>query len=309
MPVYRRLGTASRADRSEFDSAGAAIAAVAQLAATLGSAASQDSDQFDLAGAAAGAVGTHEGKPNPHGQYELKTALKSAAYTAATDYASTAQGTKADAAVQPSSGTYAALTVPRYADTTGKLLKSSAVTITDANRVGINGAAPGSTLQVNGTGVENVLHIRRSDGLDILRCNADGSVQIYGPLTVWGGNFSSALSSNTYLQVGAFKCANNWGYDKIYFRSDAANLTQKITTDVNGNLSLITAAKSFSFPDASAVIFGGPLKLPTYTVATVPSASANVQSVIYVSNEVGGATPAFSDGTNWRRIHDRQVIA
>jgi len=49
--------------------------------------------------------------------------------------------------------------------------------------------------------------------------------------------------------------------------------------------------------------------LPSYTVATVPSAASNARKFIYVSNEVGGAVPAFSDGTAWRRVTDRAVIA
>ena len=46
----------------------------------------------------------------------------------------------------------------------------------------------------------------------------------------------------------------------------------------------------------------------SYTVATVPSATQPGQ-MIYVTNETGGATMAFSDGTNWRRIQDRAVIS
>jgi hypothetical protein len=47
----------------------------------------------------------------------------------------------------------------------------------------------------------------------------------------------------------------------------------------------------------------------TYTVATVPSAVTYPRALIYVSNETGGATIAFSDGTNWRRVQDRAIIA
>jgi hypothetical protein len=47
-----------------------------------------------------------------------------------------------------------------------------------------------------------------------------------------------------------------------------------------------------------------------YTVATVPSASvAGAGAMIYVSDEVGGGVPAFSDGTNWRRVTDRAVVS
>jgi hypothetical protein len=42
----------------------------------------------------------------------------------------------------------------------------------------------------------------------------------------------------------------------------------------------------------------------------VPLASNNDQVLIFVSNEVGGATVAFSDGAgNWRRVQDRAIIA
>lgn len=53
-----------------------------------------------------------------------------------------------------------------------------------------------------------------------------------------------------------------------------------------------------------------PLKVPSYTVAGVPSAAtAGAGAMIYVSNESGGAVIAFSDATNWRRVTDRAIIS
>lgn len=52
-----------------------------------------------------------------------------------------------------------------------------------------------------------------------------------------------------------------------------------------------------------------PVPLPSHLVAAVPSATLFEGSLIYVSNETGGATVAFSDGTNWRRVQDRAVIS
>lgn len=49
--------------------------------------------------------------------------------------------------------------------------------------------------------------------------------------------------------------------------------------------------------------------LPEFTVTTLPSAPDNPRMMIYVSNETGGAVPAFSDGTNWRRVTDRAVVS
>lgn len=49
------------------------------------------------------------------------------------------------------------------------------------------------------------------------------------------------------------------------------------------------------------------LEVPTYTVATLPSANPGAR-VIYVSNESGGSVLAFSDGANWRRVTDRAIV-
>ena len=49
--------------------------------------------------------------------------------------------------------------------------------------------------------------------------------------------------------------------------------------------------------------------LPVYTVATLPSASTYTGRLIRVSDETGGHTVAFSDGTNWRRVQDRNVVS
>jgi hypothetical protein len=51
-----------------------------------------------------------------------------------------------------------------------------------------------------------------------------------------------------------------------------------------------------------------PNGMPTYTVATLPSA-AIAGRWIYVSDESGGAVPAFSDATNWRRVTDRAIVS
>lgn len=52
-----------------------------------------------------------------------------------------------------------------------------------------------------------------------------------------------------------------------------------------------------------------PMRLASYTVATLPSASSGgAGQMIYVSDESGGAVPAFSDGTNWRRVTDRAIV-
>jgi hypothetical protein len=49
------------------------------------------------------------------------------------------------------------------------------------------------------------------------------------------------------------------------------------------------------------------LTLASFTTSTLPTATA--RGLIYVSNETGGATIAFADGTNWRRVQDRNIVS
>lgn len=48
--------------------------------------------------------------------------------------------------------------------------------------------------------------------------------------------------------------------------------------------------------------------LASYTVSTLPPVTGPFR-LIYVSNESGGAVPAFNDGANWRRVTDRAVVS
>lgn len=71
------------------------------------------------------------------------------------------------------------------------------------------------------------------------------------------------------------------------------------------------ASTTFSGPVTSTNGFVGDIKVPTYTVATAPSASsAGAGTIVYVSNgAAGSAILAFSDGTNWKRSDTGGTIA
>jgi len=61
-------------------------------------------------------------------------------------------------------------------------------------------------------------------------------------------------------------------------------------------------------------IGSGPVLIKSYTVTSSPSASESgddntFSSLIYITDEVGGPTLAFSDGTNWLRVQDRAIIS
>jgi hypothetical protein len=54
----------------------------------------------------------------------------------------------------------------------------------------------------------------------------------------------------------------------------------------------------------------GLVQVPTYTVATAPSAASIAGSLIYVSDGAAGSPIlAFSDGTDWKRSDTGATIA
>lgn len=67
-----------------------------------------------------------------------------------------------------------------------------------------------------------------------------------------------------------------------------------------------------SLPKDGTESMTAPLKLKSFTVSELSgdyAASLWTGAMVYVSNETGGAVPAFSDGTNWRRVTDRAVVS
>lgn len=64
-----------------------------------------------------------------------------------------------------------------------------------------------------------------------------------------------------------------------------------------------------AFIDAVGRMLDVAIELSSYTVATLPDVALYQNSMIFVSDETGGATVAFSDGTNWRRVQDRAVVS
>jgi hypothetical protein len=53
----------------------------------------------------------------------------------------------------------------------------------------------------------------------------------------------------------------------------------------------------------------GPLVLASYELAEVPLAEDFPGGLIFVTDEAGGPTVAFSDGTDWFRVQDLAVIS
>lgn len=82
------------------------------------------------------------------------------------------------------------------------------------------------------------------------------------------------------------------------------NGTARFFIGANGNVGIGTQSP------VTRLDVDGPVKVKSYTVSALPSAAASGSgALVYVSNESGGAVLAFSDGTAWRRVTDRLVVA
>ena len=111
--------------------------------------------------------------------------------------------------------------------------------------------------------------------------------------------FTGVVSSEG--SSAGFSIAERDGGDSfvIYMQSDA--LRWYSTAD-EADRAVLTKTGGFSAT--------GWIKTASYTVATLPSAAtAGAGAMIHVSDESGGAVIAFCDGTNWRRVTDRAVVA
>ena len=114
-----------------------------------------------------------------------------------------------------------------------------------------------------------------------------------GPVYVNGGG-TDALELDGYLTLNEIFDPNLLSDAGLLYAKDIDGYSELHYQDNYGHIIQMTYS-------------GNPL-LPSYTVATLPPASPAAQ-MIFVSDETDGAVPAFSDGTDWRRTTDRNIIS
>lgn len=83
------------------------------------------------------------------------------------------------------------------------------------------------------------------------------------------------------------------------------SFVQQLTNELREHATRLNAAMVRDGTEAMT----GPMVLKTYVKAALPLAASYTNGLIIVSDDVGGLTPAFSDGTNWRRTADRNIIS
>ena len=115
----------------------------------------------------------------------------------------------------------------------------------------------------------------------------------------------------TVTTSGALTIATN-GVSNTMLAQGAALSVVGVTGNATANRGDITATSGSMFLQrdrSNQVVFRYP-QLPAFSVTTVPSAvTAGSGSLIYVYDEIGGKTVAFSDGAAWRRVQDLAIIS
>jgi len=122
----------------------------------------------------------------------------------------------------------------------------------------------------------------------------------------------SGISIVTNADTDTITIATIGSGDSIFGTGgDMGTVEQAVTAEED--LGLIIDAITESY-DMGTIVLGGlvypsQLVLPSFTVAELASLTANpVGQMVICTNEAGGTVPAFSDGTDWRRVTDRAVI-
>lgn len=112
-----------------------------------------------------------------------------------------------------------------------------------------------------------------------------------------GFNFQSTAETRMWVQ--ATQGANRATFN---LASTLANTTLSFRSNANGVADIqYQGGGRVEFPfNVARVDLPVPLRLPTYTVATLPNVATFVQCIVYVSDGTGNKRLAVSDGTNWR---------
>jgi hypothetical protein len=177
---------------------------------------------------------------------------------------------------------------------------SGQVTVPDTLLIG---ASVASTNSVTIAKTSPTLSLRDTDGTGNTHTGLLNWVDADGIQKAWCGLGSTSNSVFTFLSQypdGILFYAHGGNYPIVFRQHNSI----RINVHSNGNVGIHEAAPTAPLHVAGAVRVG------SYVVASVPSASAlGAGAIIFVSNEAGGATLAFSDGTAWRRPADGAIVS
>jgi len=150
------------------------------------------------------------------------------------------------------------------------------------------------------------------DGSNLFGVTAAGSgIQVRDDGSVVGTaatiDFGSGLSASFGVGIATITALADidWNVDPDFgLITDSAILS----TDLGLIADSSTQSYNLGLIFAGGLVYPSQFILPSFTVSTLPSVNPAGQ-MLFVTDETGGSIPAFSDGTNWRRVTDRQIVS
>ena len=180
-------------------------------------------------------------------------------------------------------------------------------TTTGANitgTLGVTGNITGGNILGNGAGLTG---INAFSNISVTGGNSAVADSIADTLTLTAGTGITLVMNSA---TDTLTIAASSGSETFVDGADFGTVTETVTAsdDLGLVTSAVTAESDLGTIVTSGLIYPSQFVLPSFTTTTLPSASV-VGAMIYVTNESGGAVPAFSDGTNWRRVTDRAIVS
>jgi hypothetical protein len=166
-----------------------------------------------------------------------------------------------------------------------------------SGNVGVGSTLPTSKLDVSGdVKISGILTTSSLVASGLSYPTSDGSSN-----QILATNGSGVLSFLSISQLQGF----DWSND-----SDFGLITDLVTNsdDLGGISDSVVNSYDLGTLVVSGIISPNTFILPSFTVNTLPDANPSGQ-MLFVTDETGGSVPAFSDGTNWRRITDGQIVS
>ena len=174
---------------------------------------------------------------------------------------------------------------------------NSAKLATSATGITVTG-----TVDVNGA-----YSLPSADGSDgqVLKTDGSGTIS-FGAIPASGSNTQIQFNDGGNLAGDA-----DFTFDKSDNTLTVTNLTVEGIFSKTEDYGLISQATNVTIDMGNITTDDRqPTPHDSYTVAEAGSITGmSAGDMIFVSNETGGATMAFYDGSNWRRMQDRAIIS
>ena len=185
---------------------------------------------------------------------------------------------------------------------------SSPVFPTFASNIGVSSV---------GISTDKLVFIPSSGNLGIGTTNPTKDLDVAGDVRIRGGlydfNHNVGTAKSVLISTGigiSWVDVNtiidvNWNNDNSFGSITNENVNSEDLGDINSEPE---DSYDFGVLTNDGTIAPDTFVLPSFTVSTLPTVNPAGQ-MLFVTDDTGGSIPAFSDGTHWRRVTDRQIVS